>query len=140
MYDIFFKIRLFPTNSTYIIVVNYVLLDIVFFSQEIVGLSYKQAISPSFTSALLITLASTFEIAVNAISFGTYNVDSSDGIKLYYTLIVSSYKSPATLSAALAASVSSGSFASSLSYNAGLGKISVASITSSSKDTKGEDK
>ena len=93
--------------------------------QEITGLTCIQASSPAFKIALLRTLASTMTVPSGAISFGEYIADCGDTIKLSYTLIISTSKSSATLYAALDEGVSDGSFASSLSYNAGLTNLSV---------------
>ena len=70
-----------------------------------------------------------------AISFGDYNVDCGDTMKLSYTLITTISKTPATLYAALDEGVSDGSFASSLSYNAGLTNLSVKNTGSTRSST-----
>jgi hypothetical protein len=70
-----------------------------------------------------------------AISFRDYIVDCGDTIKLSYTLITSTSKTPAILYAALDEGVSDGSFASSLSYNAGLTNLSVKNTGSTRSNT-----
>lgn len=56
-------------------------------------------------------------------------------MKLSYTLITTISKTPATLYAALDEGVSDGSFASSLSYNAGLTNLSVKNTGGSTRSS-----
>lgn len=97
--------------------------------QSITGLTYAQATSLSFLTALINTVASTLGVQADAISLVNIVVSQNrrvllSRVSISYTISVSSSISTAYLTSVLDSAVSSGSFASSLSGysgNPGLG-------------------